>query len=41
VVMAGEEIVWARQFGGAARFGVSGENREIVRLAYQAVNRKI
>lgn len=41
VVVAGEEIVWARQFGGAARFGVSGENREIVRLAYQAVNRKV
>ncbi|HEY6988132.1 MAG TPA: tRNA lysidine(34) synthetase TilS [Bryobacteraceae bacterium] len=41
VVVAGEEIVWARQFGGAARFGVSGENREIVRLAYHAVNRKV
>ena len=41
VVVAGEEIVWARQFGGAARFSVSGENREIVRLAYHAVNRKV
>ena len=41
VVVAGEEIVWTRQFGGAARFGVSGENRGIVRLAYHAVNRKV
>jgi tRNA(Ile)-lysidine synthase len=41
VVVAGEEIVWARQFGRAARFGVSDENREIVRLAYHAVNRKV
>ena len=41
VVVAGEEIIWARQFGGAARFGVSGEDREIVRLAYHAVNRKV
>jgi tRNA(Ile)-lysidine synthase len=41
VVVAGEEIVWARQFGGAARFSVSGENREIARLAYHAVNRKV
>jgi tRNA(Ile)-lysidine synthase len=41
VVVAGEEIVWTRQFGGAARFGVSGQNRGIVRLAYHAVNRKV
>jgi tRNA(Ile)-lysidine synthase len=41
VVVAGEEIVWTRQFGTAARFGVSDENRAIVRLAYHAVNRKV
>jgi tRNA(Ile)-lysidine synthase len=41
VVVAGEEIVWTRQFGSAARFGVSGENRGIVRLAYHALNRKV
>jgi tRNA(Ile)-lysidine synthase len=41
VVVAGEEIVWARQFGSAARFSVSDENRRIVRLAYHAVNRKV
>jgi tRNA(Ile)-lysidine synthase len=41
VVVAGDEIVWTRQFGSAARFGVSDENRGIVRLAYHAVNRKV
>lgn len=41
VVVAGEEIVWTRQFGSAARFGVSVENRGIVRLMYHAVNRKV
>jgi tRNA(Ile)-lysidine synthase len=41
VVVAGEEIVWTRQFGGAARFSVSAEDRGIVRLAYHAVNRKV
>jgi tRNA(Ile)-lysidine synthase len=41
VIVAGEEIVWARQFGGAARFGVSDENREIVRLTYRVLNRKV
>jgi tRNA(Ile)-lysidine synthase len=41
VVVAGEEIVWARQFGSTVKFGVSDENREIVRLAYHAVNRKV
>ena len=41
VVVAGEEIVWARQFGSAARFGLAGENQEIARLVYHAVNRKV
>jgi len=41
VVVAGAEVVWARQFGGAAKFSVSSENRKIVRLAYRAVNRKV
>jgi tRNA(Ile)-lysidine synthase len=41
VVLAGEEIVWVRQFGSAARFDVSDENRGIVRLTYHAVNRKV
>ncbi|HEY3937090.1 MAG TPA: tRNA lysidine(34) synthetase TilS [Bryobacteraceae bacterium] len=35
VVLAGKEVVWARQFGGAARFKVSGESRRIVRLTYR------
>ena len=41
VVVAGEEIVWARQFGSASRFSVSSENRQIIRLTYHAVNRKV
>jgi tRNA(Ile)-lysidine synthase len=41
VVVAGEEIVWTRQFGSAAKVGVLGENRGIVRLTYHAVNRKV
>jgi tRNA(Ile)-lysidine synthase len=35
VVLAGEEIVWARQFGGAARFKVSGESQRMIRLTYR------
>jgi tRNA(Ile)-lysidine synthase len=34
VVLAGKEVIWARQFGGAARFKVTGESRSIVRLTY-------
>jgi tRNA(Ile)-lysidine synthase len=35
VVLAGGEIVWARQFGGAAKVSASGRSREIVRLIYR------
>jgi tRNA(Ile)-lysidine synthase len=37
VVVAGEEIVWARQFGGAARFQVSVKGGWRLRLTYQSV----
>jgi tRNA(Ile)-lysidine synthase len=35
VVVAGEEIIWARQFGRAERFGVSAANHRILRLVYK------
>lgn len=36
VVIAGEEIVWTRRFGAAAKFGKSAESRRIARLTYRA-----
>jgi tRNA(Ile)-lysidine synthase len=38
VVMAGEEIVWSRCFGSAAKFKANEESRNIVRLIYRAAD---
>jgi tRNA(Ile)-lysidine synthase len=35
VVVCGEEIVWARRFGSAAKFRGSAESRHVIRLTYQ------
>jgi tRNA(Ile)-lysidine synthase len=35
VVVCGEEIVWARCFGSAAKFRGSAESRHVIRLTYQ------
>ncbi len=37
VVTAGGEIIWARQFGGAARFNVTGKSQNVLRLIYRAL----
>ena len=36
VVVCGEEVVWARRFGSAAKFEASADSRHIVRLTYRA-----
>jgi len=36
VVLAGEEIVWVRQFGGSAKVNVSVGSRNVIRLVYRA-----
>jgi tRNA(Ile)-lysidine synthase len=36
VVLAGEEIVWVRQFGGSARVNASVGSRNVIRLVYRA-----
>ena len=36
VVLAGEEIVWVRQFGGSARVSASRGSRNVIRLIYRA-----
>ncbi len=38
VVVAGDEIVWIRRFGAAARFSASGEVRERIRLVYRLID---
>ena len=38
VVTAGGEIIWARQFGGAARFNVTGKSQNVLRLIYRALS---
>ncbi len=35
VVMSGEEIVWVRRFGSAAKFSGSGDNRQVLHLIYR------
>jgi tRNA(Ile)-lysidine synthase len=35
VVLAGEEIVWVRQFGGSARVSASTASRKVIRLIYR------
>jgi tRNA(Ile)-lysidine synthase len=35
VVVCGEEIVWARRFGSAAKFMGSAESRHVIRLVYR------
>lgn len=35
VVMAGQEIVWVRRFGAAAKFTASDESRRVIRLVYR------
>jgi tRNA(Ile)-lysidine synthetase-like protein len=35
VVVAGDEIVWARQFGPGAKFAASAETNEQVRITYR------
>jgi len=36
VVVCGEEIVWARRFGSAAKFKGSAESRHLIRLTYRS-----
>jgi tRNA(Ile)-lysidine synthase len=36
LVTAGREVIWARKFGGAAKWSATGESRRIVRLIYRA-----
>jgi tRNA(Ile)-lysidine synthase len=38
VVVAGDEIVWVRSFGTAAKFAVSPSSRQVVRLVYRPAN---
>lgn len=38
VVVAGDEIVWTRRFGSAAKFQAAPHNRRVVRLVYVAEN---
>jgi tRNA(Ile)-lysidine synthase len=35
IVMAGQEIVWVRRFGAAAKFTASDESRRVIRLVYR------
>lgn len=37
VVTAGDEIIWARKFGGSAKFKATGGSRNILRLIYRAL----
>ena len=35
IVVAGQEIVWVRRFGAAAKFTASDESRRVIRLVYR------
>ena len=37
IVVAGQEIVWVRRFGAAAKFTASDESRRVIRLVYRRV----